>query len=158
MLHSLRQLIGDRDFFTSIRLLVYGRSDPKPGNFSPRYASTKNYIDIVNKVTGRDMSWFFKVYLYDAALPRLEVNRHGDTLDLRWVTEHNEDFPMPVEVQLGETFQTVPMDAHGVGHLAVPADSLLIVDPHSKLLREMPHIEAYQEWMKQQKAKHKPST
>jgi len=65
---------------------------------------------------------------------------------------------MPVEVQVGETFQTVAMDAHGAGHLAVPANSLLIVDPHSKLLREMPHIEAYQEWMKQQKAKHKPST
>jgi len=156
MLHSLRQLIGDRDFFASIRLLVYGRDDPKPGNFSPRYASTQDYIDIVNKVTGRDMRWFFKVYLYDAALPRLEINHHGTALDLHWVTEHGEDFPMPVEVQVGQTFQTVSMDAHGDGHMTVPADSLLIVDPHSKLLREMPHIEAYQEWMKQHKSKRSP--
>ena len=135
---------------------MYGRDDPKPGNFSPRYASTQDYIDIVNKVTGRDMRWFFKVYLYDAALPRLEINHHGTALDLHWVTEHGEDFPMPVEVQVGQTFQTVSMDAHGDGHMTVPADSLLIVDPHSKLLREMPHIEAYQEWMKQHKSKRSP--
>ncbi|HEV2679036.1 MAG TPA: M1 family metallopeptidase, partial [Rhodanobacter sp.] len=51
MLHSLRQLIGDKDFFASIRWLVYGRPDPKPGNFSPRYASTDDYVAIVDKVT-----------------------------------------------------------------------------------------------------------
>jgi hypothetical protein len=59
---------------------------------------------------------------------------------------------MPVEVQVGDTFQTVAMDANGVGHLTVPASGLLIIDPHSRLLREMPHVEAYQAWMKQQKS------
>jgi len=33
----------------------------------------------------------------------------------------------------------------------VPAGSLLIVDPHSKVLRELPHVEAYRQWMKQQR-------
>ncbi|MDQ6647584.1 MAG: M1 family metallopeptidase, partial [Pseudomonadota bacterium] len=109
MLHSLRQLIGDKDFFDSLRLLVYGRADPKPGNFSPRYASTDDYIAIVNKVTGHDLGWFFDVYLRDAALPRLEQQRDGDTLKLHWVTEHGKPFPMPIEVQVGDTVHRLPM-------------------------------------------------
>jgi aminopeptidase N len=153
MLHSLRQLIGDRDFFDSIRLLVYGRPDPRPGNFSPRYASTNDYVAIVDKVTGRKLDWFFDVYLRDAALPRLDQQRDGDTLKLHWVTEHGKPFPMPIEVQVGDTMHTLAM-SDGSGQLQVPAGSLLIVDPHSRVLRQMPHIEAYRQWMKQQPAAH----
>jgi len=150
MLHTLRQLIGDKDFFESTRRLVYGRPDPKPGNFSPRYATSDEYVAIVDKVTGRDLHWFFDVYLHDAALPRLDVHHDGDTLTLHWVTEHGKPFPMPVEVQVGEAVHTVPM-MQGEGRLQVPAGSLLIVDPHSKLLRELPHIDAFRQWMKQQR-------
>ncbi|MFC5438204.1 M1 family metallopeptidase [Rhodanobacter umsongensis] len=150
MLHSLRQLIGDKDFFDSIRLLVYGRADPKPGNFSPRYASTSDYVAIVDKVTGRDLRWFFDVYLRDAALPRLDVRHDGDTVTLHWVTEHGKPFPMPVDVQVGDAVHTLPM-TDGNGQLKVPAGSLLIVDPRAKVLREMPYIDAYQRWMKQQR-------
>jgi aminopeptidase N len=152
MLHSLRQLIGDQDFFKSIRLLVYGRNDPKPGNFSPRYATTADYVAMVNKVTGRDLGWFFDVYLYDAALPRLDVKHDGDSLTLRWVTEHGTPFPMPVQVQVGDVVHVLPM-TRGAGRLHVPAGSLLIIDPHSRLLREMPHIKAYQKWKAKQDAK-----
>lgn len=148
-LHTLRQLIGDDAFFESARRLVYGRPDPKPGNFKPRYASTRDYIDIVNQVTGKDLKWFFDVYLYDAALPRLQTTRHGDMLTLRWVTGHGEPFPMPLDVQVGHAVHTLPMTG-GVGEINAPAGSLLIIDPHSKVLREMPHVEAFQAWKKQQ--------
>ena len=157
MLHSLRQLIGDKDFFDSIRWLVYGRPDPKPGNFSPRYATTDDYVAIVDKVTGRDLRWFFDVYLHDAALPRLDEQHDGDTLTLHWTTEHGKPFPMPVEVQVNETMHTLPM-TNGEGQLHVPAGSLLIVDPRSKLLRELPHVEAYRQWMKQQREKQQAKT
>lgn len=151
MLHSLRALIGDRAFFESIRRLVYGRPDPKPGNFTPRYANTHDYIEIVHQVTGRDLSWFFNVYLYEAALPKLDVQRQGDTLNLRWVVPHDKPFPLPVEVQVGDSMRTLPME-HGEGHLNVPAGTLVIVDPRSKLLRELPHVQEYQHWMKEQRA------
>jgi aminopeptidase N len=151
MLHTLRQLIGDKDFFDSIRRLVYGRPDPEPGNFSPRYASTGDYIAIVDQVTGRKLDWFFDVYLRDAALPRLDEQRDGDTLKLRWVTEHGKPFPMPLEVQVGDTVHTLAME-NGTGQLQVPAGSLLIVDPRSKVLRELPHVVEYQQWMKRQRA------
>jgi aminopeptidase N len=151
MLHTLRQLIGDKDFFASIRSLVYGRPDPKPGNFRPRYSSTRDYVAIVDRITGRKLDWFFDVYLRDAALPRLDEQRVGDTLKLRWVTEHGKPFPMPIEVQVGDTVHTVPM-SDGSGQLQVPAGSLLIIDPRSKVLREAPHVGEYQQWMRQQRA------
>lgn len=150
MLHTLRQLIGDDAFFDSIRRLVYGRSDPQPGNFAPRYASTDNYIAIANQVSGRDLGWFFDVYLRDAALPRLEQRREGDTIALHWVTQTGRPFPMPVDVQVDDTVQTLPMH-NGSGQLTAPAGSLLIIDPHSKVLREKPHVTVFQQWMKQRR-------
>jgi aminopeptidase N len=156
MLHSLRELIGDKDFFDSTRRLVYGRPDPKPGNFKPRYASTNDYIAIVDQVTGRRLDWFFDVYLRDAALPRLDQQRDGDTLKLHWVTEHGKPFPMPIEVQVGDSVHSLPM-TDGSGQLQVPAGSLLIIDPRSKVLRELPFIGEFQQWiMKQRAAKPAP--
>ncbi|GAB2586600.1 M1 family metallopeptidase [Dyella jejuensis] len=154
MLHSLRELIGDRAFFESLRLLVYGRADPKPGNFAPHYATTPDFIEIVDKVTRRDLDWFFNVYLYQAALPVLDVQRHGDRLDLRWHAPHDLPFPMPVEVQVDEALHVLPM-TRGEGTLELPADALVIIDPHSKLLRDLPQVTEYQQWQKQQKPQRK---
>ena len=151
MLHTLRQLIGDRAFFDATRRLVYGRPDPRPGNFRPRYATTQDFIDIVRQVTGRDFKWFFDVYLYEARLPELVEQRQGDTLTLRWKVPHDKPFPMPVDVQVGDEVRTLPME-RGSATLTVPAGTLVIVDPRSKLLREMPHIEAYQAWKREQMA------
>ncbi len=148
MLHSLRQLIGDQAFFASIRQLVYSRPDPKPGSFKPRYANTNDYLSIVDQVSGHKLGWFFDVYLRDAALPRLVQRRDGDTLTLRWVTEHGKPFPMPLDVQVGDTVHTLPMN-DGTGQLRVPAGSLLIIDPRSKVLRDQPHVEAFQQWTEQ---------
>ena len=82
MLHTLRGLIGDAAFFEVTRRAVYGRPDPKPGNFAPRYSSSKEYRAIVNQVTGADYGWFFDVYLDEAALPELVQTRTGNTLTL----------------------------------------------------------------------------
>ncbi|MHC1479926.1 M1 family metallopeptidase [Frateuria aurantia] len=155
MLHSLRGLIGDQAFFESIRRLVYGRPDPKPGNFSSRYADTRDFIKIVDQVTGKSMDWFFQVYLYQAALPQLEVQRHGGQVSLAWHTGNNTPFPMPVELQIGQQTRQIDM-SHGPVTVAVPAGELLIVDPHSKLLRDQPGITDYQQWLKLQQARHAP--
>jgi aminopeptidase N len=145
-------MIGDKAFFETVRRLVYGRPDPKPGNFAPHYATTRDYIDIVNQVTGKDLRWFFDVYLYEAALPALEVKHEGNTLSLRWKVPHDKPFPMPVEVQVGDTMHTLPM-TNGSGTLAAPAGALVIVDPRSKVLRDLPHIPEFQQWKKEQMEK-----
>ncbi|MEO7068317.1 MAG: M1 family metallopeptidase [Rhodanobacter sp.] len=153
MLQTLRHLIGDPAFYGSIRQLVYGRPDPKPGNFTPQYATTHGYIDIVDKITSRKLDWFFNVYLYQAALPKLDEQRNGDTLTLRWQVPHNLPFPMPVEVQVNDTLETVAM-TNGTGTLTVPANALVTIDPHSVLLRELPRVTEFQHWRAQRSAKH----
>ncbi|WNL45803.1 M1 family metallopeptidase [Dyella sp. BiH032] len=152
MLHTLRQMIGDKAFFETVRRLVYGRPDPKPGNFAPHYATTRDYIDIVKQVTGKDLRWFFDVYLYEAALPSLEVKHEGDALSLHWKVPHDKPFPMPVEVQVGDAMHTLPM-TNGSGTLAAPAGALVIVDPRSKVLRDLPHMAEFQQWKKEQAEK-----
>jgi len=154
MLQTLHHLIGDRAFYDSIRELVYGRPDPKPGNFVPQYRTTADYMRIVDQVTGKNYDWFFKVYLYQAALPKLDVQRHGGTLDLRWEAPAKLPFPMPVEVQVDGTVHTVPM-GDGHGSLAVPAGALVTIDPHSVLLRDEPRITEFQQWMRQQREQRK---
>jgi aminopeptidase N len=152
-LQTLHHLIGDRAFYASIRELVYGRPDPKPGNFKPQYRTTADFMRIVNRVTGKDYDWFFKVYLYQAALPRLDVQRHGDTLELAWQVPGQLPFPMPVEVRVNDAVHTVPMTG-GHGSLAAPAGALVTIDPHSVLLRDEPRITEFQQWMKQQREAH----
>jgi len=146
-LHTLRTLIGDEAFFKVIRLVVYGRIDPKPGNFAPRYANTRDFIRAVNDVTGKDYGWFFDVYLYEAAAPELLESREGGDLILRWKAPGDKPFPMPVEVRVGDRLVTLPM-ADGYGRARIGNAAPVIVDPASKILRRQPHVEAYQAWKK----------
>ena len=144
-LHTLRWLIGDRAFFDATRLLVYGRLDPRPGNFQPRYGSTVDFEAAVRRVTGRDYRWLFDVYLRQAALPELVEARTADRLTLRWKTPSDLPFPMPVEVRVGERTVRLPM-AGGTGAVAVPDGAHVVVDPWSRLLRRSVAMEQYQAW------------
>ncbi|ALL15307.1 M1 family metallopeptidase [Caulobacter henricii] len=146
-LHTLRSLIGDEAFFKAVRIIVYGRADPRPGNFAPRYATTRDFINAVNDVTGQDYGWFFNVYLYEAAAPELVQSHEGEDLVLSWKVPGNKPFPMPIEVKVGSQVVTLPMTG-GTGRVPVGTVTPVIVDPASKILRRQPHVEAYQAWKK----------
>jgi aminopeptidase N len=145
ILHSLRELIGDAAFYESLRWLLYGRPDPKPGNFSSHFATTHEFIEIVNRVTGRDYSWFFQVYLYRAALPQLIAERDGNLLKLLWRTPDDLPFPLPVEVRLADRIVTVPMES-GRGEIELEPNADWTLDPHTKLLRQSAAIDRFRAW------------
>ena len=149
VLHSLRNLIGDEAFFAATRKAVYGRTDPRPGNFKPLYAGTPDFIAAVNEATGRDYQWFFDVYLYSAGLPDLVATRDDTGLALRWKTPGDKPFPMPVEVRVDGRLHTLAMRA-GQGHVDLPAHASYTLDPHSKVLRELPHVVAFQQQLSEQ--------
>ena len=149
VLHTLRTLIGDEAFFKITRIAVYGTPDPKPGNFTTRYLGTKDFIKIVNQVTGKDYGWFFDVYLYEAAPPELVETRQGGDLLLSWKTPKDKPFPMPVDVKVGDKTVTLPM-VDGTGRVAVGGAVPVIVDPASKILRRQPYLEEFQAWKKAQ--------
>ena len=148
--HTLRMTIGDEDFFEVLRRLVYGRPDPRPGNFTTQIRDTAEMNAIVNEVTGQDYDWFFDAYLYQAALPVLSQTREGDRLTLAWTVGGDGPFPMPVEIEVDGEPQTVPM-TDGRATITVPADALILIDPQNKLLRQLDFIDQYQESMREQR-------
>jgi aminopeptidase N len=154
MLHTLRSLIGDKAFFDVTRLAVYGRADPKPGNFKPRFGSTKEYEALVRKVTGKDYGWFFDVYLRQAALPDLVETRTGNVLTLTWKVPGNGAFPLPVQVQVDGKTRTVPMTG-GKASLSVPAGAHVVIDPDALVLRRSLALEDVAAWKAAQAAKAK---
>lgn len=142
ILHTLRNLIGDDAFFRATRRMVYGTDTPVPGQFQPRWSSTREFIGIANEVSGRDLQWFFNAYLYHAALPELIETRDGDTLRLSWKTSDGGAFPMPLEVRVNDRIEKLPM-ADGHGELTLPARALVTIDPYSRVLRQEAHIDAW---------------
>jgi aminopeptidase N len=101
---------------------------------------------LASQEAGRDLKWFFAVYLRSARLPRLVEQRRGNTLLLQWRTERGLPFPMPVEVRVDGQVQTVPMTS-GRGSVALPGpNSAWTVDPGSKLLRQNDSIDRYRDW------------
>lgn len=147
-LHTLRWLIGDRAFFDSIRRLVYGRRDPKPGNFRPRFGSTREFEAIVREESGRDLSWFFDTYLRDRALPELVTTRDGGTMRLSWTTERPRAFAMPVELTIDGVAHRVKMPG-GRAMIDVPAGAHVVIDPNARVLRRSVAVEEYQVWKTQ---------
>ncbi len=142
-LHTLRWLIGDAAFFKATRRLVYGRADPMPGNFAPRYASTREFEGIVKEEAGRDLGWFFDAYLRRAALPELVETRQGDVLRLEW--RAGGRFEVPVEVKIGDRIERVAMEG-GRGSVSVPAGAHVVVDPMARVLRRSVAVEQFQAW------------
>lgn len=149
VLHAFRNLVGDAAFFDITRRIVYGRPDPKPGNFQPRFADTAEYERIVRDVTGSDYGWFFDVYLRRAALPKLLMDRRGERVTLRWQVPDNLPFPMPVEARVGNRIETLPM-TDGTGSFTAPAGAHVLLDPNSRLLRQSDDMDAYRTWREEQ--------
>ena len=145
MLHTLRNLIGDKAFFTATRRIVYGRPDPRPGNFKPRFASTDEFVRIVNEEAGADLGWFFNAYLRQAQLPELLSEQRDGRLLLRWKAPGGGTFPLPVQVQVNGQVQSVPMRG-GAGEIAVPQGAHVVLDPGGKILRRSAEIDALQQW------------
>ncbi|KQN26509.1 peptidase M1 [Sphingomonas sp. Leaf33] len=143
MLHTLRGLVGDPAFFEITRRAIYGRPDPRPGNFAPRFSSSKEYRQIVNQVTGADYGWFFDVYLDEAALPDLVETRDDGRLTLQWKTPGNKPFPMPIEVEVDGKVTRIAMTG-GRDTLAVPEGAHVVIDPMARVLRRSSAIEAVQ--------------
>jgi len=147
ILHTLREQIGDKAFDKTLRLFVYGRDDPRPGNFKPILRTSDDYERIVEQVTGRDWKWFFDTYLRQGPLPRLTATLDGSMLHLAWQTEAKEPFAMPVDVEVDGKLVTLPMK-RGKGSLRLPSPRAhVVLDPNARVLRYDPAIA---NWQKQE--------
>lgn len=149
ILHTLRYLIGEEAFFLAIKELVYGTTDPQPGNFRPILRNTTDFVEIVNKVTDRDLTWFFDVYIYQAQLPNLVVERAKDSISIAWKIENNKPFSMPIEIQINGVISTLDLTNPVV--MSINKTDVVIIDPASKVLRHAKYIDEYQAFLEQNK-------
>ncbi|PYE32356.1 peptidase M1-like protein [Idiomarina fontislapidosi] len=143
ILHTLRHLIGDEAFFAATRKLVYGTTNPEPGNFKPHFADTQYFIDAVNAEVGEDMTWFFEHYVYQAELPELVSERDGDQLTLYFKSAANAPFSMPVEVRVGDGLKTIEVSKTPNTVKLESSDAHVVLDPHAKILRQRDYVDEY---------------
>ena len=136
ILHTLRHLLGDDAFFTTLRRMAY--PDPTleavTDGSACRFAVTDDFVHLAEAVSGRDLGWFFDVYVRQPALPALSVRREGERVALRWDAPGGLPFPMPVDVRVGAETRRVEMP-DGAAVITAPADAEVVVDPENRILR-----------------------
>ncbi len=135
VLHSLRWVVGDEAFFHILRRMAYPTEalEKVTDGRQCRFATTQDFISLAETATGKDLDWFFRVYLRQAALPKLKTERREGRLHLSWEAPDGQPFPMPVEVRLGGATHRVEMP-NGTGSLGL-TDRNIEIDPHHWLLK-----------------------
>ena len=95
-LHTLRWLVGEEVFWQATRELLYGTNQTQSLTYpiKPRYRNTNDFIQIVNRLSGKDYNWLFDVYLREAALPELQQER-SNGLCFTGCTVGNMNFSHP---------------------------------------------------------------
>jgi len=136
ILHTLRYLIGDKAFLAALRRMAYldPRMEKITSGRQTRFATTDDFLNVTEAASGMDLDWFFEVYLRQPKLPKLVSEKNGNRLTLRWEVPGGLPFPMPVEVQVGQTTKRYQMSQ---GQITVPFESgqNVVVDPQGWILK-----------------------
>ncbi|MEX2581733.1 MAG: M1 family metallopeptidase [Gemmatimonadota bacterium] len=137
ILHTLRWVIGDEAFFESLRRMAYPEAvlERVTDGGQTRFATTDDYLRIAEEASGRELDWLFEIYLRQPELPRLEVARQGEFLELAWESPRDLDFPMPIQVEVNGERRRIEM-SDGRAELRLPPRANVVVDPRAWVLRE----------------------
>ncbi len=133
VLHTLRYLAGDETFF---RLVHRFATDER---YAYRLVSTSHFEALVAEELGAPIPWFWKQYLYTAALPTYSIDRVAadngrETVTLSW---DDPAFEMPLPVVVAGENRRLEMRA-GKGQLEVATGTPIEVDPDGWVLAEGP--------------------
>jgi len=142
-LHTLRGLVGEEVFWRSVRRLIYGTVDPWSLSYpiQPTRRSNDDFVRITSEEYGEDLSWFFDMYLGQAAIPLLVQERNEEGVSFSWPHNPAADFSIPILVtQNGRaTEYSVPSTGE---RFPLAEDALLQVDPRVTLFRDFGTTEA----------------
>jgi aminopeptidase N len=139
VLNTLRFYIGNDAFFKSLRRMAY--PDPKMEKITDgrqaRFATTDDYLRLVEQLSGKELDWFFELYLRQPALPKLIAEKNNNQLTLRWETPNNMPFPMPVELKIGDAVRRVEMP-NGTATVQLSSQYQdYVIDPNGWLLKQL---------------------
>ena len=136
VLNSLRGYIGDEAFFKSLRKMCYPNAakEKVTNGKQLRFVTTDEFLQIAERESGKDLDWFFEVYLRQPHLPKLITETKPNELVLRWETPNNLPFSLPVEVKIAGETKRVEMRG-GTAIIALPNDAVYEIDPNGWLLK-----------------------
>jgi len=120
VLHTLRYLIGDQAFFRALRRMAYPTKamEKLTDGRQTRLVTTDDFLTIAEQESGRELDWFFELYLRQPKLPKLVTSitidsasaaSHDQLMFLKWETPNNLPFPMPLDVEINGKTQRVEM-------------------------------------------------
>jgi len=136
-LHTLRWLMGEDAFWSTIRRALYDTADPWSLSYpiTPARRSTEDFIAIASDEYGADLNWFFDVYFKQTDLPKLASTRSDTGLSLRW--ENYPDFPLSIPVHIRTATDTVIISHPADGTvLDLASDATVRIDPDNRILRD----------------------
>lgn len=130
VLHTLRYYVGDDTFKMILRRWAYPDSEIEKitDGSQCRFATTDEFLEIAEKVSGRELDWFWEVYFRQAKLPVLQAKIENGFLYLEWKIENNLPFSVPVEVKLEGEITKVEM-REGAGSIKIPEGVEPVIDP-----------------------------
>lgn len=130
VLHTLRYYLGDETFRKVLRRWAY--PDPELEKIKDggqcRFATTDEFLQIAEDVSGRELDWFWEVYFRQASLPVLNAEIRDGKLFLEWQTENDIPFSVPVEVKFGDEQVKVEMK-EGAASINIPEGTKPVIDP-----------------------------
>ena len=138
ILHTLRYVLGDEDFFVALRRMAY--PDPALEKITDgsqtRFAATEDFLSICESISGKELDWFFDLYLRQPALPVLHSRIEGNEWHLSWETPEALPFPMPVELKMDGKISRIEVPQEGLT-LKIKKDDQPEVDPDGWILMEV---------------------
>ncbi|MDG1818809.1 MAG: M1 family metallopeptidase [Porticoccaceae bacterium] len=139
VLHSLRFLLGDEVFFELLRRQAYPNPNHTLADINAckqcRVTKSEEFITLAEKISGRDLGWFFELYLRRPELPKLLVEDKGESLAIQWQVPDGLDFPMPVEVEINGERQRIAMP-DGMVEISKQVGDIVLVDPDFWVFRQ----------------------
>jgi len=137
VLHSLRYLIGKDALLKSFREFLYPDSSgmDKKDSDNCRLVSSEDFIQTVEKITNKELDWFFEAYLRTAALPKLYAIYRNDELELYWNSKDNPDFFMPLEIVTAKDTLQIDM-SQGRAIIPIAPNTQPQIDPQYWVLKE----------------------
>lgn len=135
VLHTLRYLIGSETLNLSLRKMCYPTEELAltTNGKQTRLVDTEDFIEIAEECSRMELNWFFDVYTHQAKLPRLFVEEVENKLHLKWITEDNVNFPMPIDVKVGDQITRVAM-TNGKGEIVLAGNKEYEMDPDKWVL------------------------
>lgn len=140
--HMLRYLLGRDKMLLVLRRFCYPTPELEKttDGSACHFVTTADFVHQTEVTSGRDLSWFFNLYLNQPKLPKLISEFKGDKLLLRWETPKGFPFPMPLEVEVNGQVERIEMP-NGQAELKGARYAKARLDPQMWILKEPRLIE-----------------